>query len=143
MNVESQPPHKKAEAGSEEAMIAVSHCVCFASDPAFGHLAFLSNVQMRADCWGRLQTLSFRRCRVCEPGLDMCRQRAVTPDLSPKTLTQPSPILFTPSNHLPLCPVHWPDGCLIKGRRDIQWPDSKHHSPTAASNKTSPFCAAP
>lgn len=51
---------------------------------------------------------------VCEPGLDMCCQRAVTPDPAPKTMTRPSPILFTPSNHVSQCPVHWPDGCLIK-----------------------------
>lgn len=95
-------------------MRAVNHCVCFASNPAFGHLALCLMCRWGQIAERRLQTLSFRRCRVCEPGLDMCCQRAVTSDLSPNTLTQPSPILFTPSIHMPLCPVHWPDGCLIK-----------------------------
>lgn len=95
-------------------MRPVNHCVCFASNPAFGHLALCLMCRWGQIAERRLQTRSFKRCRVCEPGLDMCCQRAITPDLSPKTLTLPSPILFTPSNHMPLCPVHWPDGCLIK-----------------------------
>lgn len=122
----------KTGARSEEGMRAVDLYVSSASNPAFGHLALCQMCR-----WG--QTLSFRRCRVCEPGLDMCCQRAVTPDLSPKTLTQPSPILFTPSNHMPLCPVHWPDGCLIKSGGIYSGKITTTRS--FISNKTSWFCA--
>lgn len=89
----------------------------------------LLNVQMRADCPEEAADLLIQMMQgVCEPGHEMCCQRAVTSDLAPKTLTQPSSILFTPSNHMPLCPVHWPDGCLIKERMEIQWADNGHYS---------------
>lgn len=85
--VSSKGEKKKAAASSQKQEPderAADHCVCFESNPAFGHLALCLMCR-----WGQIaertpQTISFRRCRVCKPGLDMCCQRAITSDLFPK-----------------------------------------------------------
>lgn len=108
-------PALKGKLDERGPTVAAKRCVCFASDAAFGHLSPRLMCGMRADCSEEAADFLIQLMRgVCEPGLDMRCQRAVTPDPSPKTLTRPPPILFTPSNHVPQRPVHWPDGCLIK-----------------------------
>lgn len=102
-------------------LVCAKHCVCSSWRPgAWSSGAFYSGkvqpgqIARKAGC-----RLSFRRCAVCEPGLDTYCQRAAAFDPHPKTLTRAHtptpPPPFTAANRTPAVPTdHRPDGCLIK-----------------------------
>lgn len=102
--------------------VGTGNALClFRINPSIWSFRPLLNVQMRVDCREEAADFLIQMMQgVCQPGLDMCCQRAVTPDLPPKTLTQPSPHSFhaIQSHALVSSPLaRW---LSDKGPRDIQ-----------------------